>query len=143
MEKVYNIRYNTHSNQDSDRWTLIEDGKEILVSSIVITSKTWTSNHYIKELDEIKYHVTCKGVLELKDGVAQIHSRQDKSMYRHILKTISYRLLSTSVTVSTALAFGLPIQYSALLGLGEICVKPFLYFIHERMWFKIKMYGEK
>jgi len=143
MEKVYNIRYNTNSTDDSNRWRLIEDDKEILVSSIVITSKTWTSQKYFKQLDEVKYHVSCKGILELKDGVAYIHSRADKSMYRHIMKTISYRILATSLTVFGALAFGLPIEYSALLGLSEICVKPVVYFIHERAWFKIKMYGEK
>jgi len=143
MEKVYNIRYNTHSTDESNRWRLIENANETLVSSIIITSKTWTSEKYVQELSEVKYHITCKGILDLKDGVAHIHSRRDMSMYRHILKTISYRLLSTSLTVSSAFAFGLSIEYSALLGLGEICVKPIIYFIHERAWFKIKMYGEK
>jgi uncharacterized membrane protein len=69
--------------------------------------------------------------------------KNNKPVFRHIMKTISYRLLATTVTVFSALVFGLPIEYSALLGLGEICVKPILYFAHERAWYSVKMNGEK
>ena len=70
-EKVYQIRYNTHSTNDSNRWRLLCDGQEILVANIVINSQTYTTKDYIEGVGE-KWHVTCKGVLTLKDNVAYI-----------------------------------------------------------------------
>jgi uncharacterized membrane protein len=55
---------------------------------------------------------------------------------RHILKTITYRILGTLTTVITAYLLGASIQVSSLLGLGELLLKPIIYFIHERIWFK-------
>ena len=55
---------------------------------------------------------------------------------RHILKTISYRILGTSVTVITAYLLGASIEISSLLGLSELLFKPIIYFIHERIWYK-------
>lgn len=55
---------------------------------------------------------------------------------RHILKTISYRILGTSITVITAYLLGASIEISSLLGLGELLFKPIIYFVHERIWYK-------
>jgi len=55
---------------------------------------------------------------------------------RHILKTITYRVLGTLTTIVTAYLLGASIQVSSLLGLGELLLKPIIYFIHERIWFK-------
>jgi uncharacterized membrane protein len=55
---------------------------------------------------------------------------------RHILKTITYRILGTLTTVVTAHLLGASIQVSSLLGLGELLLKPIIYFIHERIWYK-------
>lgn len=55
---------------------------------------------------------------------------------RHILKTITYRILGTLTTVVTAYLLGASIQVSSLLGLGELLLKPIIYFIHERIWYK-------
>jgi uncharacterized membrane protein len=55
---------------------------------------------------------------------------------RHILKTITYRILGTLTTIITAYLLGASIQVSSLLGLGELLLKPIIYFIHERIWFK-------
>jgi len=60
----------------------------------------------------------------------------DYSLKRHILKTISYRILGTSTTVIIAYSLGASIQISSLLGVGELFVKPIIYFLHERMWYK-------
>jgi uncharacterized membrane protein len=139
MEKHYNIRYNTKSTDDSNRWRLICDGKEILVSNIVITSKTNTTSVFVEELDEYKYHISCVGVLQIVDNVAIITSSREKNILkRHILKTISYRALATTTTIGTAIYFGASLEVSALLGMGELLIKPFLYFIHERFWYKVK-----
>jgi uncharacterized membrane protein len=55
---------------------------------------------------------------------------------RHILKTISYRIIRTLTTVIVAYLLGASIEISSLLGLGELIIKPILYFLHERVWFK-------
>jgi uncharacterized membrane protein len=59
-----------------------------------------------------------------------------KDLKIHILKTITYRILGTLVTILSAYFLGATIQVSALLGLGELILKPIIYFIHERIWFK-------
>lgn len=136
-EKTYQIRYNTHSKDDNESWRLICDGKEVLVSDIVITSKTKTTKDYIENLGN-KYHITCKGVLEVKDNIAYIKTkRPDNPNLRHILKTLSYRLLATTTTVITAYCLGLSIEVASLFGLGEILIKPILYFIHEKIWYRV------
>ena len=60
---------------------------------------------------------------------------------RHILKTISYRLLGTSVTVIGALLLGGSIEIVSLIGITDLTIKPILYFLHERVWYKYIKYG--
>jgi uncharacterized membrane protein len=60
---------------------------------------------------------------------------------RHIAKTISYRILGTSITVITSLLFGASIEIAGLLGIGELLVKPLVYFFHERIWYKYIKFG--
>jgi uncharacterized membrane protein len=55
---------------------------------------------------------------------------------RHILKTISYRIIGTLTTVIVAYLLGASIEISSLLGLGELILKPIFYFLHERIWFR-------
>ena len=55
---------------------------------------------------------------------------------RHILKTISYRIIGTLTTVIVAYLLGASIDVSSLLGLGELILKPIFYFLHERIWFR-------
>ena len=100
--KTYQIRFNTQSTDDSNRWRLIDDGKEILVSDIIIDAKTYTTKDYIEGVGD-KWHVSCTGELEVNNGIAHITvKRQDNSLKRHILKTVSYRILGTLTTVCTA-----------------------------------------
>jgi uncharacterized membrane protein len=60
----------------------------------------------------------------------------DMSVYRHVLKTFSYRLIASITTVITAWSMGLSLEMSSLLGISEIMIKPIIYFFHERIWFK-------
>jgi uncharacterized membrane protein len=57
---------------------------------------------------------------------------------RHIIKTISYRFLATFTTMAVAYYLGASLEISSLLGIGEIIIKPIIYFIHERIWYKSK-----
>jgi uncharacterized membrane protein len=59
----------------------------------------------------------------------------ENALARHILKTISYRILGSLVTVITALCLGVSIELSSLLGVVELVIKPIIYFTHERFWY--------
>jgi uncharacterized membrane protein len=61
---------------------------------------------------------------------------KDNSLKRHILKTLSYRMLGTLTTITVAYTLGASIEMSSLLGIGELTIKPILYFMHERIWYK-------
>ncbi len=62
---------------------------------------------------------------------------------RHILKSITYRIFGTLLTIGLAISAGLPIEWASLIGLGEIVLKPILYFVHERVWYKWIKFGLK
>jgi uncharacterized membrane protein len=68
---------------------------------------------------------------------------KDHSLTRHILKTLSYRIFGTLTTVTVAYSLGASIQLSSLLGVGELLVKPVIYFLHERIWYKHIRIGNK
>ena len=60
----------------------------------------------------------------------------ENSLKRHILKTISYRILGTLTTVIIAYSLGASLKVSSMLGVGELVLKPIIYFLHERLWYK-------
>jgi len=60
----------------------------------------------------------------------------ENSLKRHILKTISYRILGTLTTVIIAYSLGASLEVSSMLGVGELVLKPIIYFLHERLWYK-------
>lgn len=135
--KKYQIRYNTVSKKDSERWRLIENGNEILVSNIIIDGSTYTTKDWMEEIKDYKWHVTCEGHCEIKNNVAYIKTvKEDSVLRRHILKTISYRIIGTLTTVSAAYFLGAPIALASMLGAGELILKPIIYFFHERFWYK-------
>ena len=68
---------------------------------------------------------------------------KDYAIKRHILKTLSYRLLGTMVTILTAYTLGVSLELSSLLGISELMIKPTLYFFHERVWYKYIRIGKK
>jgi uncharacterized membrane protein len=68
---------------------------------------------------------------------------KDAPLKRHILKTISYRILGTLITIITAHSLGASIELSSLLGVGELMIKPIVYFFHERIWYKFIRIGSK
>jgi len=62
---------------------------------------------------------------------------------RHIAKSISYRFIGTITTVILTTVAGLPIKWAGMVGLGELVIKPIIYFLHERIWYKFIKYGLK
>ena len=138
QSKTYQIRYNTISKNDTERWRLIENGNEILISDIIINGYTHTTNDWMPEINDYKWHVSCVGHCVVKDNVAYITTIKEESVFvRHVLKTLTYRFFATLTTIGTALLLGASVEVSSLIGLGELLIKPFIYFLHERAWYKM------
>ncbi len=136
QSKEYQIRFNTHSKSENDRWRLIENGNEIIVSNIVIDGHTYTTKDWMEDINDWKWHISCQGHCDIKDNVAYIKTVKEESvMLRHILKTISYRFLGTITTIVVAYSLGASVEVSSLLGAGELMIKPIIYFLHERVWY--------
>lgn len=55
---------------------------------------------------------------------------------RHILKTITWRIIATSTTILLVWLFTGSIEIGLGLGVLEIIIKTFLYYFHERFWYK-------
>ena len=60
---------------------------------------------------------------------------------RHIAKTISYRIVSTTIGFLTMWIVTGSIKYGAAFGIAELLWKPIQYYIHERIWYKFIKYG--
>jgi uncharacterized membrane protein len=135
--KKFQIRFNVNSTSEKDRWRLITDGDEQLVSNIIIDGHTYTTMDWMEDLGEYKWHISCEGYLKIENDIAYVVTIKEESvMTRHILKTVSYRILGTLITVFGAYSLGVSIELSSLLGVSELMIKPTLYFFHERVWYK-------
>ena len=142
--KQYQIRFNTVSKSEDDRWRLIENGNEILVSNIIVDGHTFTTKDWLEDIQDHKWHISCEGYCTIRNNVAYIITVKEESvMVRHILKTFSYRILGTLTTVIVAYSLGASVELSSLLGVGELILKPIIYFFHERVWYKWIRIGNK
>ena len=61
---------------------------------------------------------------------------------RSVLKAISWRVLATLTTMSLVYIFFRRLDLAAAVGVLEAVIKMIVYFVHERIWNKIK-YGKK
>jgi uncharacterized membrane protein len=62
---------------------------------------------------------------------------------RHLVKTISYRIIGTLLTIVLTISAGLDIEWAAVVGIGELIIKPIIYFLHERVWYRWIKFGLK
>ena len=58
----------------------------------------------------------------------------EDSRKRSILKTISWRLISTSMGVGLILFYTESIEFGLIFGLVDIIIKSAAYYAHERIW---------
>jgi uncharacterized membrane protein len=65
------------------------------------------------------------------------------SKKRHIAKTISYRVVSTSIGFLIMWFASGSIKVGAAFGVAELVYKPIQYYIHERVWYRYIKYGLK
>jgi uncharacterized membrane protein len=139
----FQIRFNVNSQSENERWRLITDGKETLVSNIIINGHTYTTMDWMEEIQEYKWHISCEGELVIKNNIAYVTTVKEESILaRHILKTVSYRILGTLTTVTVAYSLGASLSIASLLGVGELVIKPVIYFLHERLWYNYIRIGK-
>ena len=62
------------------------------------------------------------------------------SVKRSIYKTISYRILGSVSSFLIAYVATSDIEISIGVCLSDVVLKPFLYFVHERIWSKIEVF---
>jgi uncharacterized membrane protein len=62
---------------------------------------------------------------------------------RHVAKTITYRLLSTSIGFIFMFIFTGSIELSTAFSAVELLWKPVQYYLHERVWYKYIKFGLK
>jgi uncharacterized membrane protein len=65
------------------------------------------------------------------------------SYKRHILKAISYRIVSTTIGFLAMWFFTGSIKIGATFSVIELVWKPIQYFLHERIWYTFSDYGIK
>jgi len=70
-----------------------------------------------------------------------IKSGKSVSYKRHVLKAVSYRALGSLQTCLISYFFTGNFWVAGSIGLTEICIKPIIYFLHERVWYKFSDYG--
>lgn len=63
------------------------------------------------------------------------------SYKRHLAKTISYRIISTTIGVLGMWIATGSLKLGAAFGLVELVYKPIQYYIHERVWYRYVKFG--
>ena len=65
------------------------------------------------------------------------------SYKRHIAKTISYRIISTTIGFLLMWIVTGSIKISTAFSIAELIWKPIQYYIHERIWYRWIKFGVK
>jgi len=65
------------------------------------------------------------------------------SRKRHILKTISWRIIGTLDTIILSGIITGSWKFGLVIGGVEIVTKMILYYLHERAWYKFSNFGVK
>jgi uncharacterized membrane protein len=141
MSKRYYIDHNTKSVGIYDKWRLKCNKEEILVRDVYIDGLKCTYGLWNEKEETIKYHLKFDGDMKLFGDIAMITTnkkepKEPNALKRHILKTISYRILGTITTFSVSYVLTGSVKIASTLGVTELLIKPIVYFLHERVWYK-------
>lgn len=93
----------------------------------------------INIISNFEYDKLKKDSLELQT----IKNGKSVSYKRHVLKAVSYRALGSLQTCLISYFFTGNFWVAGSIGLTEICIKPIIYFFHERAWYTFSNYGIK
>jgi len=131
--KNVSIRYNTQSDGETNCWRVICDGIEYQTNKVVVKGELITTKDLIDGVG-FKHHVTIEdAIVEYSVDYTLIKNRQ-KFLYKDILKTITYRILGTSVTFGIGFFSTGNLNVAVALGFSDLVLKPIIYFVHERLW---------
>lgn len=64
------------------------------------------------------------------------------TIYRHIAKSITYRIYSSTITFSIAYVVTGKVTLGLSIGVADFFIKIGTYFFHERVWYRIN-FGKK
>jgi len=64
---------------------------------------------------------------------------KDQSQKRHLAKTITWRMVGTLDTILLSWFITGNAMTGVKIGLSEVLTKMVLYYLHERVWFKINL----
>jgi len=132
------IRYNTKSDGERQCWRVVCDGVEYLTDKVEVNGKLETTKDWMGEQWGFRHHVTVKDAVVDYGIDFTLINTQEKLLLRHILKTITYRILGTSVTFGLGFILTGNVNVAVSLGFSDLVLKPLVYFIHERLWGKLK-----
>jgi uncharacterized membrane protein len=132
--KVVSIRYNTKSDGEVNCWRVVCDGVEYLTNKVVVKCEATTSKDWMGEEHGFKHHITINNALVDYNVDYTLITTSNKLVFRDILKTITYRILGTSVTFGIGYFSTGNLSIATMLGFSDMVLKPIVYFIHERLW---------
>ncbi len=66
----------------------------------------------------------------------------EASLKRHIAKTLTWRVVGTIDTIILGWFFSGKLSTGLSIGFAELGTKMILYFLHERIWFKVRVFRE-
>ena len=61
---------------------------------------------------------------------------------RHLAKTITWRIVGTIDTIIIGFLVSGDLEAGLQIGLAELMTKMLLYYVHERIWFKLRIFKE-
>lgn len=134
---VVSVRYNTKSDGSQFTWRVICDGVEYLTNKVIIKGEVESSKDLLSS-GEWKHHVTIKNAIVDYSVDYTLIRNSHKFIITDILKTITYRILGTSITFGIGFLSTGNLNVAVALGFSDLVLKPLVYFVHERMWHLIK-----
>lgn len=137
MKKKYSvvsIRYNTKSDGETLCWRVVCDNVEYLTNKVVVDGEVTTTKDWMGDEYGFRHHITIKNAIVDYGVDYTLIKTSNKWLFKDILKTITYRILGTSVTFGIGYLLTGNVNVSVALGFSDLVVKPLVYFMHERVW---------
>ena len=131
--KVVSIRYNTSSDGVHNTWRIICDGVDYQTNKVTIKGVVESSKDFIEDVG-FKHHVTVYDALVTHTVDYSLIESFKKTLFKDILKTITYRILGTCATFGIGYATTGNMYASVAIGFSDLLLKPLIYFVHERLW---------
>lgn len=130
---VVSVRCNTKSDGINNAWIVLCDGVEYQTNKVVIDGKCISTTDVVEDCMR-EHHLTIKNAsVDYSIDYTLIRNTK-KFLVIDILKTITYRILGTSVTFGIGFISTGNLNVAVALGFSDLILKPLVYFIHERLW---------